>query len=124
MRRRPRVLPQARTRVADRVRTLSVSEEAKWPKHLKYASRILRDELGLHNQQARELTFNSVSPAHACAQAIDRRANSIGEYDTRIKTRQAFARVWPGVHVEDRPGFGDLSMSAFGRLWIVMSILR
>jgi hypothetical protein len=93
MRRRPHVLHQARVRVADRVRALTVTEEANWPKHLKLACKILHDELGLPAQQARKITINSVSPAHACAQAIDRRANSIAEYDTRIKARQAFARL-------------------------------
>jgi hypothetical protein len=93
MRRRPRIFHLARMRVADRIRALGVTEEANWPIHLKRAWRILHEELGLSARQARELTVNSVSPAHTCAQAITRRAQTIAKYETRIKIHRALARL-------------------------------
>jgi hypothetical protein len=72
---------------------LAVTEEANWPIHLNLAWRILNDELRLPARRARELTVNSVSLAHACAQAINQRAKTIAEYETRIKIRHALARL-------------------------------
>jgi hypothetical protein len=46
---------------------------------------ILSDELGLSARPARNLVINSVSSAHACVQAINRRATMIAEYETRVK---------------------------------------
>jgi hypothetical protein len=93
MRRRPRILHLARMQLTNRIRGLNLTSEANWPTHLKLAWRILHEELGLSARQARELTVNSVSPAHACAQAINRRAQTIAEYETRVKIHHALARL-------------------------------
>jgi hypothetical protein len=93
MRRRPRIFHLAWMRVADRIRALAATPEAGWPRHLKSACKILHEELGLSARHARELTINTVSPAHACVQAINQRAKTIAEHETRIKVQHALARV-------------------------------
>jgi hypothetical protein len=80
-------------RVADRIRTLAVTEEVNWPIHLRLAWKIAHEEIGLSARQARDLIFDSVSSAHACAQAIDRRAKTIAELETRIKMHHTMARL-------------------------------
>jgi hypothetical protein len=91
MRRRPRVVPFARLPLRNLVRTLTDKPYIEWPQHLQLAYEILQNELKVAAPTARRLVIDSVSQAHACAQAVDRRARMTNEYKVRIKVRKSFS---------------------------------
>jgi hypothetical protein len=93
MRRRPHVVPFARPSVRNLLCLLTVEPPTKWPEHLRLAYEILQNELRVPAPTARRLVIDSVSHAHACAQAIDRRARIMHECESRMEARKSFSRL-------------------------------
>jgi hypothetical protein len=93
MRRRPHVVPFARPSVRNLLCLLTVKPPIKWPEHLRLAYEILQNELGIPDLNVRRLVIDSVSHAHACAQAIDQRAQIMHEYESRMEARKSFSRL-------------------------------
>jgi hypothetical protein len=93
MRRRPCVIHLARLHVPKRVGTLAATSNIMWSQHLRLAYEILRNELKLAAPIARDLVIASVSPAHACGQAVDQRARMRNEYKIRIKVSKSLVHL-------------------------------
>jgi hypothetical protein len=93
MRRHPHVVPFARRSVRNLLRRLTVGPPIKSPEHLRLAYEILQNELTVPAPSARRLVIDSVSHAHVCGQAIDRRARILHEYENRMQARKAFSRL-------------------------------
>src|SRR4051812_21078186 len=93
MRRHARPVPLARMRLENLSRRLEL-EPNEWPSaHLRRAWKILRSRTGLTEQTTRHVMVKSVSAAHTCAIAIDRRSRDNVELKTRVKVGHAFERL-------------------------------
>ena len=93
MRRHAHATPLARRRLNRLLDEFKSKAPSKWPRHFYRAWEILHDELNVAEQLASSILNSSVSAAHACAQAIDRRAGNIVEFQTRSKLHNAFERI-------------------------------
>jgi hypothetical protein len=93
MRRHARANPLARRRLNKLLDELKSNPPSKWPRHFHLALGILHDKSGVADQLALSILSFSVSAAHACAQAINRRVGNIVEFQTRNKLRKAFERI-------------------------------
>jgi hypothetical protein len=93
MRRRARVIHLARLRLDSLLVRLKSTPAAEWSENLKPVWELLRSISALNDSQRLSVVIHSVSAAHACAKAINRRSDSFFEFQTRGKLRNAFKRV-------------------------------
>ena len=84
-------LAQARSRSLDRL--LHSKPPSDWPEHIKLAWAILRDELQVPEKRAFRLILDSISAAHACAEAVNQRSRNSVEAQSRKKLGSAFKRL-------------------------------
>ena len=93
MKRRTRAVPFARTRIESALRNLGAQAVAEWPKHLRLGWKILSCELAVDDEKARAVLLASLSAAHNCAQAINRRSRTNVYASGRKKLHDVFARI-------------------------------
>lgn len=93
MRRQARPIHLARRRLGPLLLALKSSPAEKWPKLLSMARRLLCNELGLTEEEMLTVVTGSVTAAHGCARAINRRSVDIIEFKARDKLGVAFARI-------------------------------
>ena len=88
MRRRARATPFARRKL---IREMDARPENEWPQRINDANEILAPLVS--KQNAHKILRSSVSAAHGCALAIDRRAGDVGAFQKQEKLRANFERV-------------------------------
>jgi hypothetical protein len=93
MRRRAHANPLVRRRLSKLLDELNSKSPSDWPRHFYLAWGILHDESEVAEGPALSVLNSSVSAAHACAQAIDRRVGDIVEFQSINKLRKVFERI-------------------------------
>jgi hypothetical protein len=94
MRRRAHAVHLARRRVGSLLAQLKSTPAKNWPPHLNIAWELLHSgKLALTDEQMLSVIVGSVSAAHACAEAINRRAVNIVEFQARVSVGDAFRRI-------------------------------
>src|SRR5262249_7708127 len=93
MRRHAHANPLLRRKQDKLLDGLNSKAPSEWPRHLNLAWVILHDELNVAEQPALSVMNASVSAAHSCAQAVNRRIGNISEFQSRNKLRKAFERT-------------------------------
>jgi hypothetical protein len=93
MRRHAHANPFARRHLNRLLAELKSKVPSEWPRHFYLSWAILHDELNVAEQSAHSILNSSVSAAHACGQAINRRVGNIIEFQTRNKLSNAFERI-------------------------------
>jgi hypothetical protein len=85
-------------RIESVLRNLRAQAVAEWPKHLGLGWKILSCELAVDDEKARAVLLASLSAAHSCAQAINRRSRANVYASGRKKLHAMFARVARCIH--------------------------
>src|SRR4026207_1474044 len=93
MRRNVQVFHLAKARSTPLRRRIAWLAVDKWPEHPKLAYAILRDELKLPENVARQVLLDSISHANACCNAVNRCSDAKVEAALRRQLAQAFKRV-------------------------------
>jgi hypothetical protein len=93
MRRRARAVPLARKRREKLGFELDAQQPTDWPKHLRLAWQVLRDNSTISEEDSRDLVIQSVSAAHRCAQLVDERSREGAQAESIIKLYKGFARL-------------------------------
>jgi hypothetical protein len=75
------------------LRSLKAQEQNEWPQHFKMAWQILHEDLRVSKEDADAILSSSITAAHVCAEAINRKNKNIVEFQTRNKLRTAFKRI-------------------------------
>jgi hypothetical protein len=93
MRRRARAVPLARKNLQNLRLELRAQQPADWPKHLRMAGQVLRDNLAMSEEDSWRLVIESVSSAHTCARRVDERSRTVAQAQSIINLSKAFARI-------------------------------
>ena len=93
MARKARPVPFARRRANSVIQNLRASPLTEWPKHLRFARKILVEELSLDEAKALSVLTPTFQAAHVCAQAKDKRSSDIAYLNQQRKVHGIFERI-------------------------------